>query len=294
MFKSILVPFDLSEPSQDAFQWAAHLSEKEKADVQLVHVLVHDKYLQASGLLPSQDNVLEKIQDKVEEQVDELLSDSEKKWLKDKLEVKIELGDPVKKILECIDQTKPDLVVIGTHGWTGLKHILLGSKAEAIIRFSESPVLVSRQTPTWPVKKVLIPVDFSEFSEEALLMASNFLGEGVEFELFHAIAAPDISFYAPHILEETRMTVVEEIQGNVKKELEEIKAKHSSLNLSVNYEVGPAADCVANRAKEIEADLIVIPTHGRKGLSHTLLGSVSESVVRYAPCSVLSFHPKED
>ncbi len=140
-------------------------------------------------------------------------------------------------------------------------------------------------------QKILIPVDFSTFTEEACLMATQF--SGAQFELTHAICMADIIEQAPSFGANIPSDFQERLMASAQEKLTQLKNQHPSLAADTSLSIGPVADEICKRAREINADLIIIPTHGKTGLKHILMGSVAEHVVRHASCAVLIFLPEQ-
>jgi universal stress protein A len=147
------------------------------------------------------------------------------------------------------------------------------------------------QTMAYPYRSILSPIQFDDPSLLALGYAWQIAAEhGATLHLLHvarklpALGEPEVS-ENDHTREEEKARVT----------LTEIAQVHLS---GVNYEIHTAsasprglAKAVVQIAGEVDADLIVLKTHGRKGLSHLILGSVAEEVVRTAPCPVLTLTP---
>ncbi len=194
-------------------------------------------------------------------------------------------------------QTIPaDLVVMPTHGRTGLKHVFLGSTAERIIQHSSCPVLVTRgkalhsnNGSRFRIKTILVPLDFSKCSQEGLRYAIAFASEfEAKIILLHAT-------YLGYIYS-SEGTALYDITGLQKAAREKAEHKMRKLVNAVNFtgvkfetvftEGSPVLDICAF-AKDHDVDLIITSTHGLTGFKHVLIGSIAEQVVRHAPCSVL-------
>ncbi len=144
--------------------------------------------------------------------------------------------------------------------------------------------------PRWDT--VLCPVDFSEVSLHALHYATDLCREcGGHLALLHVvepIVAPSDFSFGPMTLTEVEDTLVQRARSA----LEETAAKLAlSGKVSTAVARGRASEEIVRTARETKASLIVIGTHGHTGISHVLLGSTAERVVRKAPCPVLTLRP---
>jgi nucleotide-binding universal stress UspA family protein len=142
-------------------------------------------------------------------------------------------------------------------------------------------------------QKILVPVDFSDFSREALAAATGIAElRGAEITLLHVMIEPQAS--VPYEVYIDWQKVKGEIRADAEKLLAQMAAPGTSAGKAVKrLEWGEPASTIVQVAKEGSFDLIVMATHGRTGLSRLFLGSVAENVIRHAPCPVLSFRPKQ-
>ncbi len=191
-------------------------------------------------------------------------------------------------VVETAASAGCDLIVMGTHGRRGLKHLLLGSVAGQVVRSAPAPVLTVRPDATVPtaIRRLLVPHDFSEHSGRALELAATWarhLGAGLT--LLHAVEPvvyPD--FYAVDVLpgeltERLRVRSTEALEAVVAGSL-------AGLETSTRVTVARAREAVVNAAGD--HDLVVMGTRGLSALEHLLLGSVAEGVVRRCPAPVLT------
>jgi nucleotide-binding universal stress UspA family protein len=142
--KKILVPTDFSEISAQAFPYAEDIALQFGAEIHLVHVLEKDPPI---PLIRTFDMTTETVVKKLEEDTSSLLNQFKSKFSKD-VNVKEVLlrGNDFEEIVEYSNKNNIDLIVIATHGRTGLLHTLLGSVAEKVIRYAKIPVLVITAT----------------------------------------------------------------------------------------------------------------------------------------------------
>ncbi len=148
---------------------------------------------------------------------------------------------------------------------------------------------VRRASSKIRLRRILVPIDFSEFSKNALKYAIPFAQQfQASIDLLYvvepAIYPADFSFGQvgfPNVEEELRKRGTEELENLMKKEIgRRLPARFSVRTGKPFYEIN-------QYAKEEEVDLIVIATHGHSGVEHILFGSTAEKVVRKAPCAVL-------
>ncbi|MCS7229953.1 MAG: universal stress protein [Candidatus Kryptonium sp.] len=137
--KKILLPTDLSPASISAFKYAKSLAEKYGASIYVLYILENIPILAIHGL----DLTLERVEKNMEENAKQQLEKIVKENLKTKSKVQIFIRKGVvdDEILKFADEKKVDLIVMGTHGRTGIEYTLLGSITEKIVRKAKCPVL---------------------------------------------------------------------------------------------------------------------------------------------------------
>jgi nucleotide-binding universal stress UspA family protein len=138
-------------------------------------------------------------------------------------------------------------------------------------------------------KTILVPTDLSEGAEQALDYACELAKTlGATIHLVNVIGIPALG--VPELGLAMTSTVIDQIMIDNQTALEKLaEAKRCSAQIGqVMLKTGDAKDMINQTAKEIGADLIVMSTHGRRGIKRALLGSVTETVVRSAPCPVLT------
>jgi nucleotide-binding universal stress UspA family protein len=137
-------------------------------------------------------------------------------------------------------------------------------------------------------KHILVPTDLSEGAEQALEYACE-LGRllGSQIHLLNVISIPALG--VPELGVALTATMIDELVVNNQDALDRLARTRCTANLGqVMIRTGDARDVINATAQELGIDLIVMGTHGRRGLSRALLGSVAETVVRTAPCAVLT------
>ncbi|MEX5214166.1 MAG: universal stress protein [Nitrospiraceae bacterium] len=211
-----------------------------------------------------------------------------------------EEGIPSERIVAAAGTHKADLVVVGSHGHSGLEHVLLGSTAERVIKGASCPVLTVRplhlsrnemsaraSTDTVRMRHILLATDLSESSLPAVDCA---LQMGRKFQasvtILHVMEwrSLGVSFSMSAFAGWEKLR--ESIEARLLDMTERFKAECSTARYLVNE--GSPADVILEVAQEQPCDMIVIGTHGRRGVSRLLLGSVAEAVLRRADCPVLT------
>lgn len=142
--KRILVPTDFSEISAQAFPYAEDIARQFDAEIHLVHVLEKNPPIL---LIRSFDMTTESAIQKIEDDARNLLNEWKSRFSNDiKVNAVLLRGNDFEEIVDYANNNQIDLIVIATHGRTGLLHTLIGSVAEKVIRYSKIPVLVITAT----------------------------------------------------------------------------------------------------------------------------------------------------
>jgi nucleotide-binding universal stress UspA family protein len=162
----------------------------------------------------------------------------------------------------------------------------VAKKAEPDSTSEPSPVKATR-VPVFPLKCVVVPIDFSEPSAAAVATALELVSKPADVHALHAVL-PSSTFsptgeWAP--LREG------EVVGTLsRKELADYLDQHHFEGLTQAIEVGDPASVVAAYARKHAADLIVVPSHGYHGIKRMIVGSVAEQIIRHCECAVLVLH----
>jgi nucleotide-binding universal stress UspA family protein len=196
-------------------------------------------------------------------------------------------GDAAEEILRKARELSSDLIVMGTHGRTGLRRMLAGSVAVSVLRGAPCPVLafrsVEKPRKTNEIRVILHPTDFSVDSEAALRVARWLAREhGARLIVLHVAVLEDLLAGTPAAEIDPRLD--REALEDVRKRVEGPDLKHRVESM---LRRGYAAEGILQSAEEVGCDLIVMGTNGRSGLSRLLMGSVAEHVLAKADCPVL-------
>jgi nucleotide-binding universal stress UspA family protein len=286
--QSILVPTDFSETANHALSQAIELALHARASLDLFHVAEPSE--PATGVVSAVKDYLERLEDASEHPLALKLSILRGNEL-DVRYASVSGVTPLEGIAAKVEELAPDLLVMGTHGRTGLNRLLMGSVAEKVLRHVPVNVLtVSGKSPvvrsTHAFERVLVAVDFSDFSRRALRAASAILEPGATLTVAHVVASPmHPSFYAGGVtrLFQLDPDMPDRIRENVQSWLEGVEAE-------IVVREGDIFAELMDVSVEADSQVIVMGTRGLAGLDHLLLGSVTEKVVRRATVPVLTVH----
>ncbi len=201
-------------------------------------------------------------------------------------------GMPSVQICEVAMEYRADVIVMGTHGRTGLDHVLLGSTAERVITMAPCPVLAIRapnasatrqdQAPI-TFKQIVVPIDFSDCSLDALEHGIRLAkGFGADLTLLHVLepALYDDDGTLRQAKEQRRLD--ERIDPQLAPYVHAIQAAGVSVRAAVRG--GIPEDSILEFVRTSGSDLIVMGTHGRRGIAHVMRGSVAEALLRRSIC----------
>jgi len=187
-----------------------------------------------------------------------------------------------------------ELIVVGSHGRTGVKRLLLGSVAERVVRLAPCSVLVARGSGdvTGGFHRILVPTDFSPGAHQAIDTALELAASGAQVDLLHCWQLLPVTGveHAPaeavgDVYASIRHDLAAGIEARGRKLLE--AHRHADAELRFHTLEAPPANGIHTWLDGHDYDLVVTGSHGRRGVRRFLLGSVAESVVRHASCSVL-------
>ena len=308
--RKILVPTDHSACAERAYAPAADLAAHTGAVVQVVRVAEYGPPLPASAAPITWDDVALDLRLPTEETPPSGPVDVET--------VEASHASTAGAILDAARTHRADLIVMGTHGRRGLARMVMGSVAEEVVRTADCPVLTVSCHNAPEGGPVLVPVDFSDGSRQALRHGRALAAErGVPL---HVVHVADWPVSPPPYLADFGLPSLPDVLARAQTDLDAFVAETAvaeplvaeplvddafaddvfdagtsgrDVATSVQVRVGGlAAFALTEYASEIGASLVVISTHGRTGLDRLLMGSVAERVVRTAPCPVLTVRPE--
>lgn len=281
-FKRILCPTDFSPGSEHALRYATNLAMQHDSEL----IILHSWYLPASAFsleYPFPPEVSEQILADARERTDSAVDKARKVGAKE-VRGEVVSGIPWVEITQMIDSRGVDLCVIGTHGRTGIKRVLLGSVAEKVVRHAHSSVLaIPWDSEPKAFKNVLVPTDFSASAEYATSLATSLVDSKGTLHLLHCIELPVIYGAPLSIPLDYNVSAIALLAG----EADKLKQR-TTARIETSHRVGsPSAEILRILEENRAIDLVVTGSHGRTGVKRALLGSVAEKVVRHAGRPVL-------
>jgi nucleotide-binding universal stress UspA family protein len=295
--KNIVVPTDFSDCAQRAYELALNICKQFNSKMTALHArtLFTDDLNEIEPNFEKLDNIQKKIDGALLKNLQEKTAKANRHIV---INNEITRGiSPAAAILEYIELINTDLVVMGTHGHNALTHLLLGSVAEQIIRYSPCPVLTIRPDFKYNVKpeKILVPFDFTNLAQKALHYAINFARKfNSSIDLLYVYdqdVHPALYAWGMKSIKEIIPDIKTRAEDSIKMAIK--KERASKMNINYNVEDGKPHRVITQFAKDNGHDLIIIATHSHTGLDRFLLGSVTEKVVRLAGTAVLTLKIKE-
>jgi nucleotide-binding universal stress UspA family protein len=283
--KKILVATDFSTRSDRAVRRATLLAKKFKAVVSLVHVVdddrpkrIVDAELQStSTLLGEQAQSMREI-DGVDCSADVLL------------------GTPSNEIIKAAEASMADVLVIGPHRHRAFLDVFVGTTAERTIRSSRHPLLVASGVPAGFYRHVLVAVDLSDCSGDALRIVTDLgLDKHAAVSIVHVFSAPAKSYMtvASAGKEEIKDYMASEEKRAAGELAEFMRIREfPPVRQVLKFNESSVAHVICATAREVSADLIVVGTRGRTGVAKFLLGSVVEEVLHISDRDVLAVPPR--
>ncbi len=273
MIAHIMVPTDGSPESNRAVGIAEHIARAQNAEVSLVRVIVPIDWQYGASEIPIDPSAYEDVMRAIEDEAIAGLARLEAGLAEHGIKARSTAlhGFAASELLDCERAEQPDLVVMATHGRSGLARFALGSVADRLVREGTSPVLlVRRSTPVdRELETAVVMLDGSGVAEQALPIAEALAGKPLRsVTLFRSVADPDD-------------------REPAKTYLHAVGARLASPAYSVNevVDVGDARHTIQRVARE--RDLIILATHGRGGVDRLRHGSVAEAVIREVTNPVL-------
>jgi nucleotide-binding universal stress UspA family protein len=292
----ILCPIDFSEASRHAIDHAVVIARWYRSSITALHVY-SPMFMPVPGLPRPEDRVPEGELKRVHDETAACFEGAAADGIN--VNVLVKVGHPAHDILEVAPGA--DLIVMGTHGAGGFEHLVLGSVTEKVLRKARCPVLTvpprAQATSTFPFKRLLCAVDFSDSSLRALELACSLARESdATLTILHVIEWPwheppppvweELPPEQAAALAEFRRYREKSATERLTTLIPEAAGGHRATLPRVAH--GKPYVEILRAAAEDRADLIVIGVHGRNAAGLMLFGSTANQIVRGATCPVLT------
>jgi nucleotide-binding universal stress UspA family protein len=198
-------------------------------------------------------------------------------------------GHPVTALTETVVEQAIDLLAVGARGSNPLHHLLVGTTAERLLRKVTCPLLVVRHPPHQDYQRVLVPLDFSPWSERAVALARQVAPDAV-LVLMHSFSIPfEEKLRFAGVDDATLAHYREKARVEARQKMQDFVLANGLRDNEYQFCLteGDAPQHILTQARERGCDLIVIGKHGRQAAEELLLGSVTKHVVSEAECDVL-------
>jgi len=270
--KRILVPTDFSQHAEDALRVASQIAKKNNSEIILLHMLELPQ--QSNDAIVGGTSIPETMlfMKKANETLDEVAS---KEYLEGIPVTEIVKKDkPIHGITQISKDYDVNLIIMGSHGSSGVEELLIGSNTEKVVRNSEIPVLVIKKNiPNFNASNIVFASDFSEEAKKPFEKLLNFT-KLFDSKLHLVTICTPNSFKPTHVSEKAMSDFVSEFN---------ITNYTTQIYNDTNIEKG-----IINFSNRIDADVIGMCTHGRTGFAHFFNGSISEGLVNHAVKPVIT------
>jgi len=301
----VLVPVDFSVHSREAVKAAMEIKRNFEAKLIFHHVFDITELLGLGWTVYGESlegEAVTRMEDDSKKELDRFINEMEIPT--DEVDLLVSRGKPFVEIVRVARDEKVDMVVMGTHGRKGIELLLLGSNAEKVVRKAPCSVMTIRHREDhpprpFPANTILVPTDFSLTSERAMSMAINIAaacsGKIILMHVFSDFKIGEAVNWTSYVSTPiSEAEIGDEIVKRAYEELDTFVGKFPVGDVKVETRVveDRPYEGIVSMAQEENANLIVMGTHGRTGISHLLMGSTAEKVVRTALCPVLTVKPR--
>jgi nucleotide-binding universal stress UspA family protein len=285
MIKRIMVPLDGSDLAEQALPLASTLASIYDAELLIASVIAAVEHYDGEdrGIVDEDGRLAAERYLAVKE------ADLDRKGVR--VRATVAAGRPHIVLSSLCDLEEVDLVVMTTHGRSGVSRWTMGSVADKVLRTTDTPLILIHpslhRTPPDTVKRIVVPLDGSELAEAALHLAERMAKRiNASLHLIRAVIPPAVISGAEYL--PGTLPVLDQIESDAKQYVETLAASLNERGLTATTEVrtGIPTEVILAEASE-PGDLIAISTHGRSGVDRWFLGSVADAVVRHGDIPVL-------
>jgi len=266
--KKILVPCDFSQPAINAFRLALDTAVKSNGSIHLLYVVelpvLHDTVIMP--VLYFEEQYFNEMKATTERRFNKLIT----KYNTERVKVitSVEFGPPVKTILSYSLEKNIDLIIMGSHGASGMREYLIGSNAEKIVRASSVPVLIVKDFFRGQVKNIVFPNALQDTNQEDLAMKVKALQDFFKAHL-HIVWINTPANFTPDIV------TYDKLEAFARRYM--FKDYTTDVFNHTNEEEG-----IILYNQMVGGNLIALGTQGKKGIAHIMNGSVAEDVVNHS------------
>jgi nucleotide-binding universal stress UspA family protein len=290
MLATIVVPLDGSDFAARAIPYATTLARSADAQLILARVLPH----RSPG---SAIDELAGIQANMNLDAEAIRADGLQAEPVVRRIQPVQAEDVARAITELADERRAELIVMSTHGRSGIGRWLYGSVADSVLRQSAIPVLLvpphaERPLPTDRQLRLLVPLDGSELAEEAIETTERLAGSlNAELLLLSIVEPPPYPLYGDGY---TYIPFDQDVELRssrqyLQSQVDRLQAR--GIKVSARATTGSPSSIVAQVARDAEVDAVMMATHGRSGLARLVLGSVATAVLQQVNVPVLLVRP---
>jgi nucleotide-binding universal stress UspA family protein len=291
MSKRLLIPLDGSKLAESILPAAQYLALKFQATILLLHAIEKDAPQTIHGERHLSD--VAEANAYLEQVAAELIRAGipVERHVHDK-----EKDQVARSIIRHASELGADLILLCSHGASGMKSVLVGSVAQQVVQHDSTPVFLVRpnQNPEWQCRKILVPLDSAPVHEPALPVAIEF-ARACSSSIEAVTVVPTIKTLSAEraaigsFLPATMTAMLDLAERGASDYVASVTSKLSADGFDASSFImrGKPANEIVEAAKRVSADLIVMATHGRKNIESFWLGSVTPHVIENASCPVL-------
>lgn len=278
--KKILVPVDFSPNSVNALHVAAEIARRSGASLEVLHVNIaaiyaapFSEYASVAPMVADDEKYDQTAMEGLEKLKDELLADPSFSNLN--LQLRVEEGYLHSSVRNVVNEDGVDLVVMGTKGSSGMSEFLLGSNTEKVIRTAPCPVLA-------------VPENIQQFAPKVALLPSTLKTD--QGGVFHYLAYWEkmFGFLVKVLYLNNPSGLATDGSAEARKNRMAEAAGLKKTDVIMTTETFFEDNAILGAADQCNAELIVMATHQRQGLSHFLFGSITEDTVNHSHIPVLA------
>lgn len=288
MINRILVPLDGSKLAEQALSAARGLATTTGCEVVLLTAIARMERW-ANAETPTWEDEEEAMASGYLDTLARELSDAGLK-----VTTRVAWGRPSDMIRQIADEASADLIVMTTHGRSGIARWLIGSVADNLLRTANRPLLLVRAQEETPaplnVRSILVPLDGSHLAESGLTFVKGFARQLSARVILERVIVPPTILYAEQYIPSSS-PILEDLEADARDylETERERVESEDINVMISVDDGFPVETIINAAERFGADVIVLTSHGRTGPARMILGSVADGLVRQSnrPCLIV-------